>query len=75
MSDDWPAGSGLGLALLPELYLRSETGGEDMVKLFDIDGWSKSRSIGAIWRKESAFADSYSAISDVVAAEARERLA
>ena len=69
------AGSGLGLSLLPELYLRSETGGEDMVRRFDIKDWSKSRSIGAIWRKDSAFAESYAAISEVVSAEARERLA
>ncbi|WP_209347120.1 hydrogen peroxide-inducible genes activator [Pontixanthobacter sp. CEM42] len=69
------AGSGLGLAILPELYLRSETGGEDMVGRFEIEGWSQQRSIAAIWREGAAFADSYAAIADVVAAEAREILA
>ncbi|MDN3645933.1 hydrogen peroxide-inducible genes activator [Pontixanthobacter aestiaquae] len=69
------AGSGLGLAILPELYLRSETGGEDMVRRFEIKGWSQQRSIAAIWREGAAFADSYAAIAEVVAAEAREILA
>lgn len=69
------AGSGLGMAILPELYLRSETGGEGMVKRFDIKGWSEKRSIAAIWREGTAFADTYAAIADVVATEAREILA
>lgn len=69
------AGSGLGLAILPELYLRSETGGEDMVKRFAIPGWSEQRSIAAIWRDGAAFTNSYAAIAEVVAAEAREILA
>ena len=69
------AGSGLGLSILPELYLRSETGGEDMVKRFDIKGWSEQRSIAAIWREGAAFSDSYAAIAEVVATEAREILA
>ena len=69
------AGSGLGLAVLPELYLRSETGGEDMVRRFEIKGWSEQRSIAAIWRESAAFADSYAAIAEVVADVAREILA
>lgn len=68
------AGSGLGLAILPELYLRSETGGEDMVKRFDIAGWSHRRSIAAVWREGAAFSNSYAAIAEVVATEAREIL-
>jgi LysR family hydrogen peroxide-inducible transcriptional activator len=69
------AGSGLGLAILPELYLRSETGGEDMVKRFRIKGWQEKRPIAAVWREGAAFTDSYAAIAEVVAAEAREILA
>ena len=69
------AGSGLGLAILPELYLRNETGGEDMVKRFVIEGWNESRSIGAVWREGAAFSDSFAAIAEVVAAEAKEILA
>lgn len=69
------AGSGLGLAVLPELYLRSETGGEDMVGRFDIQEWSETRSIAAVWREGAAFAESYAAIAEVIAVEAREILA
>ncbi|MGB7373080.1 hydrogen peroxide-inducible genes activator [Pontixanthobacter sp.] len=68
------AGSGLGLAILPELYLRSETGGEDMVRRFDIRGWAEKRSIAALWREGTAFADTYAAIAEVVAKEARDIL-
>ncbi len=68
------AGSGLGLAILPELYLRSETGGEDMVRRFHIRDWNEQRSIAALWREGAAFSDSYAAIADVVATEAREIL-
>ena len=68
------AGSGLGLAVLPQLYVRSETGGEDMVKPFRIDGWQANRTISAVWRKGAAFSDAYAAIAAVIAAEARELL-
>ncbi len=68
------AGSGLGLAVLPELYVRSETGGEDMVKRFEIKGWEAKRSIAAVWRKDAAFSDTYAAIAAVIAAEASEIL-
>ncbi|GAA4052583.1 hydrogen peroxide-inducible genes activator [Parerythrobacter jejuensis] len=65
------AGSGLGLALLPELYLRAETGGSDMVKKLQVSDWSASRSIAAVWRERTAFADTYRRISDLIADEAR----
>lgn len=64
------AGSGIGLAILPELYLRSETGGENMVRRFDIPDWSASRSIAAVWRSGTAFAGEYAAIAKVIADEA-----
>ncbi len=69
------AGSGLGLALLPELYLRSETGGEEMVSRFRIEGWSATRSIAACWRRGAAYAGTYRKIAEAVAIEAREQLA
>lgn len=68
------AGSGLGLSILPELYLRSETGGEDMVQRFAIRDWSATRSIGAVWRQGAAFAEAFGAIAEVIAAEAHEIL-
>lgn len=67
-------GSGLGFAILPELYLRSEVGGEDMVKRLRVEDWSASRSIAAIWRQGAAYADSYDMIAEAIATEARRIL-
>ena len=64
-------GSGLGFAIIPELYLRSEAGGEDMVRRLDLADWSASRSIAAVWREGAAYADSYRIIAEAIATEAR----
>jgi LysR family hydrogen peroxide-inducible transcriptional activator len=63
-------GSGLGLAVLPELYLRSEAGGEDMVRRLNVADWSATRSIAAVWRAGMAYADSYQLIAEAIAVEA-----
>jgi LysR family hydrogen peroxide-inducible transcriptional activator len=68
-------GSGLGFAILPELYLRSEVGGEDMVARLSVADWSASRSIAAVWREGAAYADSYRTIAETIATEARRILA
>lgn len=68
-------GSGIGFAMLPELYLRSEAGGADMVRRLDLADWSASRSIAAIWREGAAYADSFRIIADAIAIEARGILA
>lgn len=68
-------GSGLGFALLPELYLRSEVGGEDMVTRLRVSDWSASRSIAAVWRAGVAYADHHRVIAETIAAEARRILA
>jgi len=67
-------GSGLGFAIIPELYLRSEAGGEDMVKRLDLADWSASRSIAAVWREGAAYSDSYRIIAEAIATEARRIL-
>ena len=67
-------GSGLGFAILPELYLRSEVGGEDMVARLKPEGWTATRSIAAVWRDGAAFADSYRLIADIVVDHARHIL-
>ena len=69
------AGSGLGLAFLPELYLRAETGGEDMVSRFAIKGWSATRSIAAVWRQGTAMSETYMKIAQLIAEHARRLLA
>lgn len=68
-------GSGLGFAILPELYLRSEVGGENMVTRLALADWTASRSIAAVWREGAAYADSYRTIAEAIAAEARRILA
>ncbi|MXP26149.1 LysR family transcriptional regulator [Altererythrobacter indicus] len=65
------AGSGLGLAVLPELYLRSEAGGEATIRRLAITGWSATRSLAAVWREGAAFSESYQLIAEATATEAR----
>lgn len=68
-------GSGLGFSLLPELYLRSEVGGENMVARLNVSDWSASRSIAAVWRAGVAYADHHRVIAETIATEARRILA
>ncbi len=68
------AGSGIGLAILPELYLRSEVGGEDMVRRLTVSDWSATRSIAAVWRQGAAYSESYRLIARGVAEAARRML-
>ncbi|MGB3737924.1 MAG: hydrogen peroxide-inducible genes activator [Pontixanthobacter sp.] len=68
------AGSGLGLAVLPELYLLSETGGEGMVRRFEVEGWDETRSIAALWRKGAAFSENYAKIAEIITREAADIL-
>jgi len=67
-------GSGVGLAILPELYIRSGAGGLDMVSVAEPSGWSAYRSIGAAWRSSAAFADLYAEIAFVIGECARDKL-
>lgn len=65
------AGSGVGLAVLPDLYVRSESGGTEMVKELRPSDWTEYRSIVALWRASSAFADVYRSIANLVAHHAK----
>lgn len=67
-------GSGLGFAILPELYLRSEVGGQDMVRRLALADWSASRSIAAVWRKGAAYSSIYQVIAEAITTEARKIL-
>lgn len=62
--------SGLGLAILPELYLRSEVGGRNVVAPLEIADWSESRSIAAMWRRNSVYSENYRKIAEVIDREA-----
>jgi len=62
--------SGLGLAILPQLYLRSEVGGKNVVAPLKIADWSGSRSVAALWRKQSVYDENYRMIAQVIHREA-----
>jgi LysR family hydrogen peroxide-inducible transcriptional activator len=62
--------SGLGLALLPEYYIRSEVGGSAGIRILDVAGWAPSRSIAAAWRSGAPFAPLYLEIGRRIQAEA-----
>lgn len=65
------AASGLGLAILPALYVRSELSRGGDVALLDVEGWDATRSIGAAWRSGAGFADEYLNVSQKIAEEAK----
>jgi LysR family hydrogen peroxide-inducible transcriptional activator len=65
------ASSGLGLAVLPELYLRSAVGGRAGIVVLEPEGWKFTRSIAAAWRSGAAYADAYQTIANRVQAAAR----
>jgi LysR family hydrogen peroxide-inducible transcriptional activator len=62
--------SGIGLAILPEFYVRSEVGGSAGVTLLDVEGWRAIRSIAAAWRASAAYARLYASIAARIRAEA-----
>ena len=64
-------GSGVGLALLPHHYIRSEAGGLNVVRIVEPVGWKHERSIAAAWRSKSAYADLYCEVAQIIAKEAR----
>lgn len=68
------AASGVGLAVLPELYIRSEVGGLAGVKVLNPKGWDYTRSIAAAWRSAAAYGDAYQKIAERVQADARTLL-
>jgi len=55
--------SGLGFAIFPDCYIRSESGGTGGLGLLDVEGWTATRSIAAAWRSSAAFAPIFSAIA------------
>ena len=57
--------SGLGLALLPSLYLRS-MGGAAGLKILPVQGWQVHRSIAIAWRRQSPMSAAFKLIADHV---------
>ena len=69
------AASGVGLAVLPELYIRSDVGGQSGIMVLEPAGWTFTRSIAAAWRSGAAYADAYRQIADRIDLAARALLA
>lgn len=63
--------SGLGIAILPELYIQSEVGGQNVIARLPVADWSATRSIGALWRSGSVYSESYAKIAEIIGREAR----
>ena len=68
------ASSGVGLAVLPELYIGSSVGGREGIDVLEPQGWKFTRSIAAAWRSGAAYRDAYRTIADRIQAEARALL-
>lgn len=56
-------GSGLGLGVLPDGYIRSEVGGSAGVRVVKVERWNATRSIAAAWRSGAAYAELYLTIA------------
>lgn len=68
------AGSGVGLAMLPELYIRSDAGGLNVVQIAEPRNWQEYRSVGISWRTTAAYSGLYAEVAEIIAQEARRRL-
>lgn len=67
--------SGLGLALLPSLYLRSDVGGLAGLKILHVENWQVHRSIAMAWRRQSPMSAAFRLIADHIQGSARTLLA
>ena len=68
------AASGVGLAVVPEMYVRSDVAGPRGVVVLQPDGWGFTRSIAAAWRSGAAYSDAYHTIAERLKSEARMML-
>ena len=66
--------SGLGLSVLPSLYLMSDVGGTIGIKTLTVRDWHRHRSIAMAWRKQSPMAASFRLIGEYVQGCARRVL-
>lgn len=68
------AASGLGLAVLPELYLRSSAGAVGGVRVLNLSGYEMSRQIAMLWRKEAPFHDTCILVANRIRASGSKML-
>lgn len=68
------AASGLGLTVLPQLYLRSDVGGQAGLTVLDVPGWKAHRSVALAWRRGTSMEAAFRIIADRVQSTARRML-
>jgi LysR family transcriptional regulator, hydrogen peroxide-inducible genes activator len=65
--------TGLGLALLPALFVRTALERDPLVKALPLDGAPLERRVGLVWRASSSSADSFlqlaASLTDIIAQE------
>lgn len=66
--------SGLGLSILPALYLASEVGGSTGLCVIDVAGWKAHRSIALAWRRGSSMDAAFRIIGEHVQLSAQRIL-
>ncbi|MES2498197.1 MAG: hydrogen peroxide-inducible genes activator [Pseudomonadota bacterium] len=66
--------SGLGLAVLPSLYLMSDVGGSAGLAVLDVAGWKAHRSVAMAWRRGASMEAAFRLIADHVQRSARHAL-
>ncbi|GFE64176.1 LysR substrate-binding domain-containing protein [Litoreibacter roseus] len=64
---------GMGLSLLPALYVKSEVAHQDIVVARRFRGKEPSRTIGMVWRKGTAREDEYMALAALIRGILRRR--
>jgi LysR family hydrogen peroxide-inducible transcriptional activator len=68
------AASGLGLTVLPALYLASDVGGRTGLAVLEVEGWNAHRSVALAWRRGSSMAETFRLIAAQIQNRAREIL-
>jgi LysR family hydrogen peroxide-inducible transcriptional activator len=58
--------SGLGLTVLPKLYLKSDVGGTTGVAVLAVAGWEAHRSVALAWRRGTTMESAFRIIADHV---------
>ncbi|PAX07024.1 hydrogen peroxide-inducible genes activator [Sphingomonas lenta] len=66
--------SGLGLTVLPALYMASDVGGMSGLAVVKVKGWRAHRSVAFAWRRASSMAAAFRLLAGQVQVQARDRL-
>ncbi|MEM9270659.1 MAG: LysR substrate-binding domain-containing protein, partial [Pseudomonadota bacterium] len=66
-------GMGMGLSLLPALYVKSEVAHQDIVVARPFQGTAPARTIGMVWRQSTARAEEFQELGDQIVASLKRR--